>query len=66
MAAKRSPIKKSGSYKGKSNAFGGGGRAAQMKAQGMSGALIGYIGRKNHGASAMAKASAAGRKRASK
>lgn len=60
MAAK---IRKTGSFKGKSNAFGGGGRAAQMKAQGMSGALIGYIGRKNHGAAAMAKASAAGRKR---
>lgn len=56
-------VKKSGSYKGKSNAFGGGGRAAQMKAMGMSGALIGYIGRKNHGSAAMAKASAKGRKK---
>jgi len=57
-------IKKTGTFHGKSNKFGGGGRAAQMKAKGMSGALIGWIGRKNHGAKAMAKASAAGRKRA--
>lgn len=66
MAAARKPIKKSGSYDGKSNAYGGGGRAAQLKAQGMSGALIGFIGRKNHGAASMGKVSAAGRKRAAK
>lgn len=65
MATKKA-VKKSGSYGGKSNAFGGGGRSAQMKAQGMSGALIGYIGRKNHSPAAMAKASAKGRKRAAK
>lgn len=65
MAARKA-IKKSGTYKGKSNAFGGGGRTAQMKAEGMSGALIGYIGRKNHGAKAMAQASVKGRKRAVK
>lgn len=34
-------IKKSGSYKGKSNKLGYGGRAAQMKAQGVQGGVIG-------------------------
>lgn len=34
-------IKKSGSYKGKSNKLGYGGRAAQMKAQGVPGGVIG-------------------------
>ena len=38
-------IKKSGSYKGKSNALGHGGRAAQLKAQGVPGAVIGAIAR---------------------
>lgn len=39
-------IKKTGSFHGKSNALGHGGRAAQLKAQGASGALIGYLARK--------------------
>jgi hypothetical protein len=38
-------IKKTGTYKGKSNALGHGGRAAQMKAQGVPGGVIGNIAR---------------------
>jgi hypothetical protein len=37
--------KKSGSFHGKSNKLGHGGRAAQMKAQGVPGAVIGAIAR---------------------
>lgn len=40
------PIKKTGSYKGKSNALGHGGRAAQLKAQGVPGGVIGELARK--------------------
>lgn len=39
-------VKKTGSFQGKSNALGRGGRAAQLKAQGASGALIGFLARK--------------------
>lgn len=39
-------IKKSGSYHGKSNKLGYGGRAAQMKAQGVPGGVIGEIARR--------------------
>lgn len=39
-------IKKSGSYKGKSNALGEGGRAQQMKDQGVPGGVIGNIARR--------------------
>lgn len=39
-------IKKSGSYKGKSNKLGYGGRAQQMKDQGVPDAVIGMIARK--------------------
>ena len=39
-------VKKSGSFKGKSNALGMGGRAAQMKAQGVPGGVIGELARK--------------------
>lgn len=38
--------KKTGSYKGKSNKLGYGGRAAQLKAQGVPGGVIGDIARK--------------------
>lgn len=38
-------IKKTGKYAGKSNVFGHGGRAAQMKAQGIPGGVIGNIAR---------------------
>jgi hypothetical protein len=37
--------KKSGSYKGKSNKLGHGGRAAQLKAKGVPGGVIGNIAR---------------------
>ncbi len=39
-------IKKSGSFKGKSNALGHGGRAAQLKAKGVPGGVIGVLARK--------------------
>lgn len=39
-------IKKTGAFKGKSNKLGYGGRAAQLKAQGKSDKLIGYLARK--------------------
>lgn len=38
-------IKDTGSFKGKSNKLGFGGRAAQMKAQGVPGGVIGKIAR---------------------
>ncbi len=44
--SKKYIIKKSGSFAGKSNKLGHGGRAAQLKAQGASPALIGYLARK--------------------
>ncbi len=39
-------IKKSGSFKGKSNKLGYGGRAAQLKAKGVPGGVIGALARK--------------------
>lgn len=39
-------IKKSGKFEGKSNKLGRGGRAAQMKAQGVPGGVIGELARK--------------------
>ena len=42
--------KKTGSFHGKSNALGHGGRAAQLKAKGVPGAVIGAIARKEHAA----------------
>lgn len=39
-------IKKSGTYKGKSNKLGHGGRAAQMKAAGVPGGVIGEMARR--------------------
>lgn len=44
------PIKTTGSFKGKSNALGMGGRAAQMKAQGVPGGVIGEIARREKAA----------------
>lgn len=44
------PIKKSGSFQGKSNALGHGGRAAQLKAKGVPGGVIGELARKAHAA----------------
>ena len=40
------PIKKTGTFKGKSNALGHGGRSAQLKARGVPGAVIGAIARR--------------------
>lgn len=39
-------IKKSGTFKGKSNDLGHGGRAAQLKAKGVPQGVIGYLARK--------------------
>lgn len=58
--------KKTGTTNGKSNKLGMGGRAQQLKNKGMSGALIGYIGRSLYGKKKMANWSSKGRKRASK
>lgn len=43
---KKSAIKKSGSFKGQSNKLGYGGRAAQLKARGVPGGVIGNLARK--------------------
>lgn len=45
-----SNTKKSGSFEGKSNKLGMGGRAAQLKAKGVPGAVIGAIARKKQAA----------------
>lgn len=42
--------KKSGSFRGKSNKLGHGGRAAQLEAQGVPGGVIGAIARAKHAA----------------
>jgi hypothetical protein len=42
----KGPIKKSGSFAGKSNTLGSGGRAAQLKAKGVPGGVIGNLARK--------------------
>lgn len=39
-------VKKTGSFKGKSNKLGHGGRAAQLKARGVPGGVIGALARK--------------------
>lgn len=41
-----SSVKKSGSFRGKSNKLGHGGRAAQLKAKGVPGGVIGALARK--------------------
>lgn len=47
MAAKtKGGIKTTGSFKGKSNTLGHGGRAAQLKAKGVPGGVIGNLARK--------------------
>lgn len=43
-------IKKSGSFKGKSNELGHGGRAAQLKAKGVPGYVIGALAREANAA----------------
>lgn len=54
--------KKTGTYDGKSNKAGGGGRFAQMKAKGVSPALAAFIGRKKFGAKAMSSMAATAKK----
>ena len=39
-------VKKAGTFEGKSNALGHGGRAAQLKAKGVPGGVIGELARK--------------------
>jgi len=43
-------IKKTGTFHGQSNQLGYGGRAAQLKAQGVPGGVIGNLARKAHAA----------------
>lgn len=43
-------VKTTGSFHGKSNKLGHGGRAAQLKAQGVPGGVIGELARKAHAA----------------
>lgn len=50
LAKKVSAVKHSGSFEGKSNKLGHGGRAAQLKAKGVPGAVIGELARKAHAA----------------
>ena len=47
------PIKKTGSCKGQSNKLGYGGRAAQLKSQGVPGGVIGNLARKAQAAPGM-------------
>lgn len=62
----RKTIKTTGSYKGKSNKLGGGGRFAQLAAKAGGGkkgaAIAAAVGRKKYGAARMAKMAAAGKK----
>lgn len=54
-------IKKTGSFEGKSNKLGGGGRFKQLVSQGKSSALAAYIGRKSLGKAKFQKLAAKGR-----
>ena len=47
-------IKKTGTFKGKSNKLGHGGRAAQLKAKGVPGGVIGNLARAAHAAKGQA------------
>lgn len=47
---KQRPIKKSGKFRGQSNKLGYGGRAAQLKARGVPGYVIGKLARAAHAA----------------
>lgn len=53
--------KKKGSYKGKSNAPGGGGRFKQMTDNGVSPGLAAFIGRKKFGAKTFSKMATKGK-----
>lgn len=62
--AKEDTTKKTGTFKGKSNKLGGGGRFAQLQAKGMSGGLAATIGRKLYGKTKFQSMAAAGKKSA--
>ena len=51
---KMSSIRKTGTFHGKSNKLGYGGRAAQLKAKGVPGGVIGNLARKAHAAKGQA------------
>lgn len=51
--SKTNSVKKSGSFQGKSNKLGFGGRAAQLKAKGVPGGVIGNLARAAHAAKGM-------------
>lgn len=53
---------KTGTFQGKPNTLGGGGRFAQMQAKGASPALAAFVGRKLYGKKKMAKMSVQGKK----
>ena len=53
--AKKKSTMKTGTFKGKSNKLGGGGRFAQLTSKGMPPALAASIGRKKYGAKRFAK-----------
>ena len=57
--------KKPGTFSGKSNKLGGGGRFAQMEAKGMSGGLAAAIGRRLYGKKKMSKMAAKGKQKQS-
>ena len=50
MTPHEKAIKTTGKFQGKSNALGHGGRAAQLKAKGVPGGVIGELARKAHAA----------------
>ena len=50
MTPKSKALKHSGDFEGKSNKLGHGGRAAQLKARGVPGGVIGELARKAHAA----------------
>lgn len=66
VANKAAGIRHAGTFKGKSNAVGGGGRFAQLRAQGKSPALAAFIGRQSLGKSKFQALAVKGRARASK
>ncbi len=70
--AKKSSIKTTGTFHGKSNELGGGGRFAQVEAAAAASgasnpaAVAAAVGRKKYGAKKMAKMAAVGRRRSMK
>jgi len=53
LSMKKTSIKKTGSFKGKSNKLDYGGRSAQLEAQGVPGGVIGELARKAQAAPGM-------------